>query len=444
MKHVKLFEEFINESVINKQFSDANFMKASRLINSIINKNTGNSYKIFPFIEMRNNVPSVMMYTDKNNSAICVSYSVSAPGIVGSLSYFSDFISNTADFEITSDTFPIVKLLGEFVHLMNNPKYMSNVSESLLVESKKMTPLSKNDIDTILAELAKGHTAAKIAEDFGFPYRQILHVRKNPVIKETGSPIVDKNKLTLDDKVAFMEETMDDLYQVSRKIAAGRFNSLFITGRAGTGKTYTVEKAMEDEGLVKDEDYVVITGSVSTVMMFIKLFQYRDKTLVFDDADAVFRDESGRNILKAALDTKKIRRISYIKKVKGIFDPTLYDDNPEGYGDAIERGEVPNQFDFEGRVIFISNLSKSIADPDGAIQSRSILIDINPDDVTLMERMRRLLPNLEPTDMSIADKEEIFDFMQNAKNISMRTFVKAAGFKQAGLSNWQRMAQRYV
>jgi hypothetical protein len=444
MKHVKLFEEFINESVINKQFSDVNFMKASRLINSIINKSTGNSYKIFPFVEMRNNVPSVMMYTDKDSSAICVSYSVSSPGIVGSLSYFSDFISNTADFEITSENFPIVKLIGEFVRLMN-PKYLSTViSESFLLEGKRMAPLSKNDIDTILAELDKGHTAAQIAQDFGFPYRQILSVRKNPVIKETGSPTVNKNELTLNDKVAFIEETMDDLYQVSRKIAAGAFNSLFITGRAGTGKTYTVEKAMQDEGLVRDEDYVLITGSVSTVMMFIKLFQYREKTIIFDDADAVFRDENGRNILKAALDTKKVRRIAYIKKVKGLFDPTMYDDNPEGYGDAVENGEVPNQFDFTGRVIFISNLSKSIADPDGAIQSRSILIDINPDDATLMERMRRLLPYLEPIDMSIEDKEEIFEFMQNAKNISMRTFVKAAGFKKAGLGNWQRMAQRYV
>ena len=46
--------------------------------------------------------------------------------------------------------------------------------------------------------------------------------------------------------------------------------------------------------------------------------------------------------------------------------------------------------------------------------------------------------------MALKDKEEIFDFMKEAKDISMRTFVKAAGFKMAGLGNWKRMAKRYL
>ena len=46
--------------------------------------------------------------------------------------------------------------------------------------------------------------------------------------------------------------------------------------------------------------------------------------------------------------------------------------------------------------------------------------------------------------MSLKDKEEIFEFMKNSKTVSMRTFIKAAGFKQAGLAQWERMAKRYV
>jgi hypothetical protein len=176
----------------------------------------------------------------------------------------------------------------------------------------------------------------------------------------------------------------------------------------------------------------------------IKLFQYNDKVLVFDDCDAVFRDENGRNILKAALDTKKVRKISYLKKIKDIYDPLMYENDPDGELDAIERGEIPAYFNFTGRVVFISNLPKDKADPDGAIRSRSILIDVSPDDATLMERMRVLLPQLEPMELPLKDKEEIFEFMKSSKNVSMRTFVKAAGFKLAGLPNWKRMAERYV
>jgi len=61
-----------------------------------------------------------------------------------------------------------------------------------------------------------------------------------------------------------------------------------------------------------------------------------------------------------------------------------------------------------------------------------------------MQRIKTLLPFLEPINMSLKDKKEIFEFMKNSKTVSMRTFVKAAGFKAAGLKNWERMAKRYV
>jgi len=237
---------------------------------------------------------------------------------------------------------------------------------------------------------------------------------------------------------------MDDIYQISRKVAAGAFNSLFISGRAGTGKTYNVEKAMQDEGLEEGEDWVLVAGAASPIMMFKKFYQFRNKTLVFDDCDSVFRDENGRNMLKAALDTKKIRKISWMKKSSIVFDPKDFENNPEGEFNALEAGLVPNKFEFAGRVIFISNLEKEKADPDGAIRSRSILIDVAPDDATLMERMKKLLPYLEPTDMPLNEKEEIYEFMKKAKDVSMRTFVKAAGFKRAGLDNWERQAKRYL
>jgi len=217
-----------------------------------------------------------------------------------------------------------------------------------------------------------------------------------------------------------------------------------ISGRAGTGKTYSVEKALADEGLTIDDDFIMVSGAVSTIMMFKKMFQYRNKVLVFDDCDAVFRDENGRNILKAALDTKKVRRISYLKKSGLVFDPKDFEMDPEGEFNMIENGMVPAYFDFAGRVIFISNLAKDKADPDGAIRSRSILIDVNPDDATIMERIKTLLPYLEPKDMAMKDKLEIYEFMKTANDVSMRTFVKAAGFKDADLPNWQRMTKRYL
>jgi hypothetical protein len=332
--------------------------------------------------------------------------------------------------------------------MVNDRTYVdaaSAVTESLeLVEESSKYNFSSKEMKEIQSMMDSGTPATQIAEQLGIPYRAIVKLKRNMAASENPGSAEKENEMTLNDKVKYFDETMEDIYQISRRVAAGAFNSLFISGRAGTGKTYNVERAMKDEGLVDEDDYIIVSGAVSPIMMYKKMYQYRNKTLIFDDCDSVFRDENGRNMLKAALDTKKIRKISWLKKSSIVFDPKDVENDPSEEFNLLEQGLVPAYFEFAGRVIFISNLKKDVADPDGAIRSRSILIDVDPDDATLMERMKILLPFLEPRELALKDKEEIFEFMKEAKDISMRTFVKAAGFKLAGLSNWKRMASRYL
>ena len=451
MKHIPSYSDFkkINESYsssITSVGQESKLNQAADIITSYLNKKTRKDFKKFPFLVYSNGVPGVMLYSSKDNSAVRIGGGGGTfPGVIGQLDYFSDGASYVADFSISSQNFPIVALVNELTNLINNPSYANEVdalTESMVNEgSKSFTPAEQKEI---LNRLNKGESGANIARDMGVSYGMILQLKKNVSVPEDVNPAVKQNELTLEDKVKLLDETLDDLYEIARRVAAGAFNSLMVSGRAGTGKTFSVTKALKDEGLVEDDDFIVVSGAVSVIMMYKKMYQYRNKTLVFDDCDAVFRDENGRNILKAALDTKKVRRISYLKKTGLVFDPKDFENNPEGEFNAIENGLVPAYFDFGGRVIFISNLAKDKADPDGAIRSRSILVDVNPDDMTLMERIKLLLPELEPREMALKDKEEIFEFMKRAKDVSMRTFVKAAGFKQADLPNWERMAQRYL
>lgn len=454
MKRLLNLDGFLNEAKVVKSTAlfDPKLDKAADVIQRYVNKNTSGDYKKFPFV-LKHTVEgseesSIMLYSNNSDFAIRVAGRNDRPGIVYSLSFFSKHYSETADFIITSEQFPIVKLVGEFVRLMDS-KYMGVVAESYeaLEEGRKPAYVfNAAEIKQVNKMLSTGMSAGDISEELGIPYRSILKIKKGVSVPEVKSEMVTKNESTLEDKVKYLEETMQDIYDITRAIAAGAPNmqSLFISGRAGTGKTYNVEKALKDEGLIEDDDYVLVSGAASPVIMYKKFYQYRTKVLVFDDCDSVFRDENGRNMLKAALDTKPVRKISWMKKSSTVFDPKDFETNPEGEFNALEAGLVPNQFEFEGRVVFISNLEKDKADPDGAIQSRSILIDVAPDDATLMERMRKLLPHLEPTDMPLNEKEEIYEFMKKANDVSMRTFVKAAGFKRAGLANWERMTRRYL
>ena len=452
MKRIPNLSEFVNEAnafAAKVEYVKPALSRAADIVAKFVNKKTRKDFKKFPFahtaiIDGQENV-GVMFYSSKGKEAFRVSDNTSGvAGVIGSLQYFSNAENPTADFSLEAGThkIPVIKLLHEFTNLVNDKKYVEEVlAESLVVEAKTRA-LSTAELKEVNDKLNAGDSVRSIALALDVPYRQISRIKKGVSVKPVDPPAVAANDATLNDKVKYLEETMEDIYQISRRVGAGAFNSLFISGRAGTGKTYNVERALKDEGLVEDEDYVLVSGAASVIMMYKKFYQYRSGTLVFDDCDAVFRDENGRNLMKAALDTKKVRKISYLKKTKAVYDPK--DVTPEEEFNLQEAGIVPNTFEFSGRVIFISNLPKDKADPDGAIRSRSILVDVNPDDSTLMERMKKLLPHLEPTDMPMKEKEEIYEFMKQAKDVSMRTFVKAAGFKMAGLPNWKRMAERYL
>ena len=442
------FRNSVNESLGYDGFvSKTKLGQAASVIASFLNKKTKKDYRVFPFMMKSDGVDGVMLYSAKDSSAVRVGGKGMnrGPGIVGDLAYFSDAAKSNADYVISSENFPITALCYEFAKLISEPSYANEV-ETLQesVNEAARGVLKPQEQKMVMKQLKSGKSAAKISRDLGISYGAILKLKRNENVTLEEPAAVKVNEETLNDKVKYLDETLDDIYQISRKVAAGAFNSLMISGRAGTGKTYSVEKALADEGLTIDDDFIMVSGAVSTIMMFKKMFQYRTKVLVFDDCDAVFRDENGRNILKAALDTKKVRRISYLKKSGLVFDPKDFEMDPEGEFNMIENGMVPAYFDFAGRVIFISNLAKDKADPDGAIRSRSILIDVNPDDATIMERIKTLLPYLEPKDMAMKDKLEIYEFMKTANDVSMRTFVKAAGFKDADLPNWQRMTKRYL
>ena len=115
-----------------------------------------------------------------------------------------------------------------------------------------------------------------------------------------------------------------------------------------------------------------VRGFVRATGLFKLLWEHREKgsVLMFDDADSVFADETALNLLKGALDTTKKRTISW-RSEKAFEDAT--------------GGEIPQSFDFDGSVIFVTNLNfqravasnNRLAPHMEALMSRSFYLDLN-------------------------------------------------------------------
>lgn len=261
----------------------------------------------------------------------------------------------------------------------------------------------------------------------------------------------------------------DELNDYTTLIAKGVMPALLVTGQGGIGKSYNIDKVLDQYGK-RHETWEKVKGKASPAAMYATLWYNRDKILVFDDCDSVFKDADALNILKGALDSNDFREISWATKAEGMVYTTDLDDNKEiaarvqEWSDAHNGKEgFPNHFIFEGEVIFISNMKKAeIYKKDSALLTRCTCIDIVLSAQGVMKRMETVLPHIKVykslgargsegkdiTDESL--KNEVFEFMKSdeflknprvrGKELNFRTFDQIYKLKWAGLPNWKERA----
>jgi hypothetical protein len=157
---------------------------------------------------------------------------------------------------------------------------------------------------------------------------------------------------------------------------------------------------------------------------------------VFDDCDSILLEDLSLNILKAALDSKRSRRICW---------------NTEAY--RLREEGVPSSFEFKGSAIFITNIkfdnvkSKKLRDHLEALESRSHYIDLTID--TIREkilRIRQIVTDgmLKEYELSPETENQIVEFVvehqRRLREISLRTVLKVADLAKAFPDTWAETA----
>ena len=316
-------------------------------------------------------------------------------------------------------------------------------------------------------ELVKGYAEGKrggfitVKNDGKFPQVQIANVKIkvnniNDITWGTEKPIMANANLELapvvtesdEDAMDRIKTRFDILDDMAKATIAGDIRAMIVSGPPGVGKSYGVEQQMEKASLFDQltnsrTRYEVVKGAMTALGLYAVLYKYSDSknVLVFDDCDSVFQDDLALNILKAALDSGKSRRICWNS------DSSLL--NREG---------IPNSFEFKGSCIFITNLkfenikSKKLQDHLEALQSRCHFLNLTIDsDRDKMLRIKQVDRDCEgglfrDYDFNEGQGQEIFDFMEeNAhklREISMRMALKIADlFKVTGVNNWKVLAE---
>jgi len=227
---------------------------------------------------------------------------------------------------------------------------------------------------------------------------------------------VDKSVSDLDKnlKTITFKKQLEDLENLVRMTVAGSSNALFVSGSGGVGKTFTTEKILKSLGLRDGAGYFKNTGSSSAAGLYALLFRYKDKIVFFDDSDSTLGDQEARNIVKAATDTKKIRKLVWNKMGKNVADPEEMTDQ-----EILDDGMIPRYFEFTGKIIFISNLSLDKLDPDGALRTRAFIININPTEDEIYEFMGDIVEKMELEDglsLDLESRKSVIGLLRSGKS----------------------------
>jgi hypothetical protein len=242
-----------------------------------------------------------------------------------------------------------------------------------------------------------------------------------------------------------IRQRFEILDEMATAATNGDIRAMIVSGPPGVGKSFGVERIVEkaclfDQISGKRLRAEVVKGSASALGLYTTLYKYSDSNcvLVFDDCDSILVDDVALNLLKGALDSGKKRKISW-----------LSDSN------MLRREGVPDSFNFNGSVIFITNLkfdqmkSQKLRDHLDALQSRCHYLDLTLD--TMRDKVLRIKQIAKDGelfaeyDFEQCVQDEIIAFLEENKNkfreMSLRMAIKVADLRKSFPLKWRAMAE---
>ena len=250
---------------------------------------------------------------------------------------------------------------------------------------------------------------------------------------------------TDEEVMARIRERFEILDEMTTAATNGDIRAMIVSGPPGVGKSYGVEQIVEkaclfDQVAGKRLRAEVVKGSATPIGLYQALYKYSDPNcvLVFDDCDSILLDDVSLNLLKGALDSGKKRKISWLADSR-----------------ILRQEGIPDSFNFNGSVIFITNLkfdqmkSQKLRDHLDALQSRCHYLDLTLD--TMRDKILRIKQIakdgelFQDMDLDQVAQDEIIEFMDANQNklreMSLRMAIKVAQLRKSFPLRWKAMAQ---
>lgn len=195
-------------------------------------------------------------------------------------------------------------------------------------------------------------------------------------------------------------------------VVNGSINGLIVSGQAGLGKSFNIEKALKEQ----NKEYEKISGHITPLKFVDILYKNREKVIFFDDAQSIMNSKLGLDLLKA------------------VMIPTNNNKRIVCYNSSTSKLEVPAKFEFNGKILVaINKIDYQFQSDMLAVKDRCFVYDLNFNYDQKIEILEKL-SKMEYGDLSQEVRDEIMVWIKANTNksskLSFRLWFKLCEIKK--------------
>lgn len=187
-------------------------------------------------------------------------------------------------------------------------------------------------------------------------------------------------------------------------------NNLILCGPTSCGKTWQVLSVADENKLIIGKDYEHLGGFTTPLELYQSLYKHNGKILIFDDISGITNDVKSISILKEAMWGTPGRWVHY--------------------STTSDKLEVPDVFEFTGRIILIANKIENENDLNTkALLSRAISYTLELSKEQVMDVMIDIAKN-GCFNLPIRQRLEVIEYIgsiadETTKELNLRSLAKA-------------------
>jgi len=211
--------------------------------------------------------------------------------------------------------------------------------------------------------------------------------------------------------------TYAELREIAEAFTLNHHHLLVLVGNGGVGKSETMRNTMAEVfGAETEGRWGFISVKTAPMALYQKLHDFRLVPMVIDDVDQLLAERQNIALLKAACDTRPVKRIAWHSMTR-----------------TLAANNLPTEFESISNVCVILNDLAETHKNMQALLNRGLVVEFKPDAMEVHREVAR---------GGWFDDQEVFEFigehLEYIQTPSLRSYTKWRDTKRSGL-NWKKL-----